>query len=160
MFFLNIIHCVKSACIWSYSGPYFPVFGLNTERKGVSLRIQSKCGKLRTRITPNTDSFYTVITSTYLPFLSRFPSNLQKKVESKNCLSQHFLTTRKCILKVWTYYWDCVKTHQSQQKLWRFSNYANTFKEKEIFKFFILEYLIQDTSLNLLTGFDDLRYFR
>ena len=26
----------------------------------VSLRIQSECGKLRTRITPNTDTFYAV----------------------------------------------------------------------------------------------------
>ena len=25
-------HCVKSAPIWSYSGPYFPIFGLNKER--------------------------------------------------------------------------------------------------------------------------------
>ena len=24
------IHCVKSASIRSYSGPYFPTFGLNT----------------------------------------------------------------------------------------------------------------------------------
>ena len=32
-----------------FSGPYFPAFGLNTERYSVSLRIQSKCGKIRTR---------------------------------------------------------------------------------------------------------------
>ena len=32
-----------------FSGPYFPAFGLNTERYGVSLCIQSKCGKTRTR---------------------------------------------------------------------------------------------------------------
>ena len=32
-----------------FSGPYFPVFGLNTERYFVSLRIQSECGKIRTR---------------------------------------------------------------------------------------------------------------
>ena len=25
--------CVKSACIWSYSGPHFPAFGLNTDQK-------------------------------------------------------------------------------------------------------------------------------
>ena len=25
-------HCVKSVCIRSFSGPYFPAFGLNTER--------------------------------------------------------------------------------------------------------------------------------
>ena len=32
-------HCVKSVRIWSYSGPYFPAFGLTTERYGGSLRI-------------------------------------------------------------------------------------------------------------------------
>ena len=46
-------HCLKSVCIRSYSGPYFPAFGLNIERYGVSLFI-------RTRITLNTDTFYTV----------------------------------------------------------------------------------------------------
>ena len=45
-------HCVKSVRIRSYSGPYFPAFGLNT------LLIQSECGKMRTRTTPNTDTFY------------------------------------------------------------------------------------------------------
>ena len=48
-------HCLKSVRIRSYSGPHFPAFGLNTERYGVSLRIQSELGKIRTRITPNTD---------------------------------------------------------------------------------------------------------
>ena len=32
-----------------FSGPYFPAFGLNTERYGVPLRIKSKCGKMRFR---------------------------------------------------------------------------------------------------------------
>ena len=34
-------HYVKSICIRSFFGPHFPAFGLNTERYGVSLRIQS-----------------------------------------------------------------------------------------------------------------------
>ena len=37
--------CVKSVSIRSYSGPHFSALGLNT-------------GKMRTRITPNTDTFY------------------------------------------------------------------------------------------------------
>ena len=53
-------HCVKSVRSRTYSGPYFSAFGLNTERYRVSLRLQSKCGKLRTRITPNKDIFYAV----------------------------------------------------------------------------------------------------
>ena len=46
------LHCVKSVRIRSYSGPHFPVFGLN---------IQSECGKMQTRITPNTDTFSAVL---------------------------------------------------------------------------------------------------
>ena len=42
------IHWVKSVRIRSFSDPYFPAFGLNTERYGVSLCIQSKRGKIRT----------------------------------------------------------------------------------------------------------------
>ena len=53
-------HCVKGVCIRTYSGPHFPAFGLNKERYSVSLRIQSECGKMQTRITPNTDTFYAV----------------------------------------------------------------------------------------------------
>ena len=51
---------MKSVRIRSNSGPYFSAFGLNAERYSVSLRIQFECGKMRTRITPNTDTFYGV----------------------------------------------------------------------------------------------------
>ena len=51
---------MKSIRIRSYYGPHFPAFGLNTERYRVSLRIQSECGKMRTRITPDMDTFYAV----------------------------------------------------------------------------------------------------
>ena len=56
----NIFHCMKSVCICRFSGSYFPAFGLNTERCGVSPLIQSECGKIRTRKTPNTDTFHAV----------------------------------------------------------------------------------------------------
>ena len=36
---LHTLHCVKSIRIWSYSGPHFSAFGLNTERYYVPLRI-------------------------------------------------------------------------------------------------------------------------
>ena len=45
-------HCVKSVQMRKYgffSGPYFPVFGLNTEIYGLNLRIQSEYWKIRTR---------------------------------------------------------------------------------------------------------------
>ena len=57
------IHCVKSVHIPSFSGPYFPAFGLNTVRYSVVLRIKSECGKIRTRKTWNTDTFHTVLQS-------------------------------------------------------------------------------------------------
>ena len=56
-------HCVKSVRLQSYSGPYFPAFALNTERYGVYVCIQSECGKVRTKITPDTDTFHAVTTS-------------------------------------------------------------------------------------------------
>ena len=53
----SVIHCLKSVRIPSYSALYFPAFGLH------SVRIQSECGKIRTRIAPDTYPFYVVIVS-------------------------------------------------------------------------------------------------
>ena len=53
-------HCVESVHIRSFSGPYFPTFGLNTVRYGVSLRIQPEYGEIWTRKTPNTETFHAV----------------------------------------------------------------------------------------------------
>ena len=64
------IHCLESIRIRSYSGPHVPAFGLNTYRYEVSLRIQSECGEMRTRITLNLDTFYVVIT--YITILQSF----------------------------------------------------------------------------------------
>ena len=55
------LHCVKSARIRSYPGPYFPAFRMNTERYGASIRSQYECEKIRTRITPNTNTFHAVL---------------------------------------------------------------------------------------------------
>ena len=54
---LPMQYCVKSVRIRSFSGPYFPTFGLYTERYETSFRIRSECGEIRTRKTPNTDVF-------------------------------------------------------------------------------------------------------
>ena len=53
-------HYVKSVGIRSFSGPCFPAVGLNTERYGTSLRIQSECGKIKARKTPSTGTFHIV----------------------------------------------------------------------------------------------------
>ena len=56
-------HCVKRVRIRSFSGPYFPAFGLDTERYSVSLRSQSEYGKMQTRKTPSMDTFHAVCTA-------------------------------------------------------------------------------------------------
>ena len=73
----NISYTVKSVRIRSYSGPYFPAFGLNMERYSVSLRIQSECGKMRTRVSPNGDTSYAVC---YIVIYHRFKeyANIRK----------------------------------------------------------------------------------
>ena len=55
-----VLQLTKSVRIPCFSGLHFPSFGLNTERYSVSLCIQSECAKMQTRITLNTDSFYSV----------------------------------------------------------------------------------------------------
>ena len=59
----NAQQCVKSARIRSYSDRYFPAFALNTPFLSLSLSLriqgQGECGgEMRTRISPNTDTFY------------------------------------------------------------------------------------------------------
>ena len=44
---IDVLDCVKSVRIWSYSGSYFPAFGLNTERYRVYrvLSCAANCAK-------------------------------------------------------------------------------------------------------------------
>ena len=43
---LGGFQCVESVRIWCFSGPYFLVFSLNTERYSISFQIQSEWGKI------------------------------------------------------------------------------------------------------------------
>ena len=62
------------------SGPYFPAFGLHTERCFVSPRIQSECGKIRTR---NNSLFGQFSCSAF--FINKtFISNIRPKIAKKN----------------------------------------------------------------------------
>ena len=81
----NMTHSVKSVRIRSYSGPYFRAFGLNTERYGVYLRIQSKCGKIRTRIIPKTDTFRAVTNIALHSYVSDRWDKVFKNGPSKIC---------------------------------------------------------------------------
>ena len=62
-----ISHCVKNVRIRSYSGPHFSrIFRIWTEYGEIlrissySVRMQENAGKMRTKITPNTDNFCAV----------------------------------------------------------------------------------------------------
>ena len=61
--------CLCLELFWSTFFPHFPAFGLNTEIYSVlrisphSARMRENAGKIRIRITPNTDTFYAVILS-------------------------------------------------------------------------------------------------
>ena len=77
------MHYVKIVGIRSFSGPYFPAFGLNTERYSVSLRIRSECRKIRTRKSPNTGTFDAVIQTEFLES-GKFPQSwIHSDKESK-----------------------------------------------------------------------------
>ena len=81
-----LLHCVKNVRIRSYSGPYFPTFGLNTERYGVSLR---RISPYSVQMLENADQnnseyrhFSRSATDTRNRFISNWPSdvNLLSKI--------------------------------------------------------------------------------
>ena len=82
---LRIVRCVKSVRIWSFLVRIFPHskwIRRDTEYS-VSLHNDSKCGKIRTRETLNTDTFtqcgvFDFCTSLYLDLIQQFTRNLQK----------------------------------------------------------------------------------
>ena len=81
--FRSVYYCVKSVRIRSYSGLCIPAFGLNTERYGVRSVFNLNVGKIRTRLTPNMDTFYAVyITDT--TFFEERERNTKKLVFQKN----------------------------------------------------------------------------
>ena len=102
MLYRFIHHCVKNVRIWSYSRSYFPAFGLNTERYGVSLHIQSECEKIRTRKSPNTDTFHAVTVVKFIlnkmnskwMFFRRFsvlPLSLERSLKLRYCRTVYYL---------------------------------------------------------------------
>ena len=106
---------MKSVRILSCSGLHFLAFGLNTERYGVSLRIQSERGKMRTRITPNTDTVYAVkpsehpYNSSKLLFEISF-HHIEKSNTSKNFIGDALLWISQKFLEAWCFQMVSSKT--------------------------------------------------
>ena len=90
------LYCVKSDRIWSFSGPYFHAFGLNTERYSVFFRIQSKCGKIWTRKAPNTDTCHVV---SYFSTNHQY-FNVLEQIEATFSLTFHQLSHRKVFCEI------------------------------------------------------------
>ena len=87
IYFSRELHCVKRVLFRSFPSPYFPAFGLNTERLSVSLRIQSKCRKMRIRIT----SIRTVFMQCYFFRATTFSKVL---LFHNTFFSQHFFSEK------------------------------------------------------------------
>ena len=108
-------HCVKSVQIWSFTCPYFPVLGLNTEIYGINLRIQLRYWKIRTRknsvfghFARSEKVFKIVIIKswsweTWNRFLEKRGKGFkifQRRIISKNCFKAA-LRSKVNILSVW-----------------------------------------------------------
>ena len=83
-----------------FSGPYFAVFGLNTEINGVNIHIQSEYRKIRTR---NNSVFGHFSHSVVLIK----PTKLVAKLASQ---AQVFVLSPLCML--------CIKVHKITHKMW------------------------------------------
>ena len=95
--FLLLDHCVKIVQIRSFSGPYFPTFGLNRERYEVSLCIQSECGKIRTR---KHSVFGHLSHNGYFYYLrKRFPSQMFERINTPWKDTKH--KTKQKTVSVW-----------------------------------------------------------
>ena len=74
--FLQIFTAWKVSKYGVFSGPYFPVLGLNTEIYCVNLRIKLEYGKIQTRKTPYLDTFLSVFELCFrAPLVSRYLLN-------------------------------------------------------------------------------------
>ena len=105
-FWTLVWHCVKSVRIRSFSGLYFPVFGLNTERYSVSLRIQPEFWKIRTTKTPNIDIFHAVwVTGILLKYMGGWSSfvHIFENIASCNCFDRSGLRYFWCISPIFNF---------------------------------------------------------
>ena len=102
-----------SARFCDNSGQFFLAFGLNMERYGASLGIESKYGKIWSRKTPNTNTFYD--TARFKDDNLRKQSNSSKyfKVEWKSSLFAILLSVNTNLAFVE----DLVKINDAKMKI-------------------------------------------
>ena len=91
IYLFDASHCVESVRIQSYSGPNWTEYG---ERYVISLRIHFECGKMWTRITPNTDTFCAVSFIKIDLFLFKLAiCKVKFSKTEKEFLQKYFLTS-------------------------------------------------------------------
>ena len=97
--------CPYLELFWSV----FPTFGLNTEKCPVSLRIQSECGKIRTRKTTNRDTFHAglqqkfVLVIVFCPIFSRcLFAKGDVKLEGMKAKCRGFFCSCTCVKVLFT----------------------------------------------------------
>ena len=98
---------MKIVRIWDFSGLYFPAFGLNTERYGVSRRMQSECGKMRTKETPIMETFHTVVEKSASAFGISIKSTHEFEWYLQSVLLKWTRRTCKMIKKILVFFLKC-----------------------------------------------------
>ena len=88
-----------------FSGPYFPVFGLNTVIYGVNIRIQSEYRKIRAIKTPHLDTVHVVekscrnkrryTSSSSRPFFKKKKKNYEVKANFGRPLFEHTIKVNR-----------------------------------------------------------------
>ena len=81
----NMNHCVKIVRIWTYSGPHFSCIFPHSAECGYFSVFSPNAGKLRTRITPNTDTlrseYHHISLESKTSRISRFRSFLRECIK-------------------------------------------------------------------------------
>ena len=145
--YLPAVHYVKRVYIRGYSGPHFPAFGLNRDRHWVSLHIQSECGKIRTRITPNTDTFHVVIGNKCLATpKKKKKKTLQNLQNMQICRLIYFLKIKIFFFKFWKSIFRAVFEGISQI----LTIHRKTWKERDQSLFFISLLLDSDIYFGII----------
>ena len=114
-------HCVKSVLILSFSGLYFPAFGLNMERYGIA-------GKYGPEKTPNTDTSHAVHNSELLILWRHVHSNTNvtlRLMYYANSVAQMplFFLKKKAIQNMWTVDWMLIALLLYCKESWLSSPY-------------------------------------
>ena len=106
-------HCMKSVHIRSFSGLYFPTFGLNTEGYGASLRFLSECEKIRTKKL----RMQTLFTSVYFVFSTELQIGSWKalKYESES-ISEIMLHFSRKVCLCLECSWNSIKYFYTKSK--------------------------------------------